>query len=58
MLQIAENLGNRLAQNRNYSSDKTIDNDSEIVHLNDSEYITIPEYPTRIDEPLEKRRQR
>lgn len=36
----------------------TTDAESDIVHLNDRDDVWIPEYPTRVDEPLEKRRQR
>lgn len=42
---------------RNWSSKQPID-DSDIVHLEDSGFISIPEYPSRPDEPLEKRKQR
>lgn len=42
---------------RNLSSKQSND-DSDIVHLDDPGYISIPEYPKRPDEPLEKRRQR
>lgn len=41
-----------------YMSSKEPDNESDIVHLEDSEFIKIPEYPTRPNEPLEQRRQR
>lgn len=44
---------------RNFSSKDSSPNDeSDIVHLNDSEFIKIPEYPIRPNEPLEQRRQR
>ncbi|XP_031631594.1 succinate dehydrogenase assembly factor 2-B, mitochondrial-like [Contarinia nasturtii] len=39
-------------------NDKNGDSESDIVHLEDSAFITIPEYPVRPDEPLEQRRSR
>ncbi|XP_055316312.1 succinate dehydrogenase assembly factor 2-B, mitochondrial-like [Sitodiplosis mosellana] len=40
------------------SKESSPTDESDIVHLDDSDFIKIPEYPIRPNEPLENRRQR
>lgn len=48
----------RVAAIRPYSTKEPSDPEGDIVHLDDPGFISIPEYPTRDNEPLETRRQR
>lgn len=57
-LQAVQQMPRLLCRNLSSKSSNDDGDESDIVHLDDSGFIKIPEYPVRPDEPLEQRRQR